>query len=500
MSNEGVNLNKIQKGNKLLMIISVVVVVIAIVGIGILLLSGHGKATSTVSKSPTSTVVTTSKTQTTSKTLTASTSTKRVEEGAMKPLTKVKGQTKVKNVVLRIRLNEFEKLENVTIASPLTPPDENGVFYIAIKTDLGASKLITYKNGKAIGSIDLTPEMIPILNPRTLSYQTYKGKLLIQINNTLYTLYGSKLEKLYELNATGMLSYFVKNGKIYAWNVRTWKEGNVTYGSCAYYDMSNGGKKVSEYVFNFGNVSAANVLPDAINGEGCIGMYATSGKPVIHYWYKGKNGESKMSLEIVSMQITTQGPMFLEKELGLSEPYLLYIQRATQDFHAFVLNMVDMVTKKNVTAVVPGLYNLLGMGDFEGKGYVNSISVIALGPRGFTLLFVGNDGWKKELPLGFLSKSYAWIQGLVKLNGKEYNVLALGNLTSNDVVLNSNVGGIELLIGKVPVKGASLSMLLMDYGKEICYSATVVPKVGGLVSQSTQTSGNSYLSYGCFEK
>lgn len=34
------------------------------------------------------------------------------------------------------------------------------------------------------------------------------------------------------------------------------KEGNDTYGSCAYYNMSDGGKKVSEYFFDFGNVSA----------------------------------------------------------------------------------------------------------------------------------------------------------------------------------------------------------------------------------------------------
>lgn len=90
-----------------------------------------------------------------------------------------------------------------------------------MKTNTGANKLITYKGGKAIGSIDLTSEMIPIMDPRSMSYQTYNGKLLVQINNTLYALYGSKLEKLYEPNASGMLSYYVKEGKVYAWNVKT---------------------------------------------------------------------------------------------------------------------------------------------------------------------------------------------------------------------------------------------------------------------------------------
>ncbi len=505
MSSEKTKFEKVQKGNKLMLIVSVIVVVIAIIGIGILLLGRHVGITASTKTSTTYTHTMTTETEHMSETYTKSytsttTVTKRVEEGQLTPLMQMANHTRVKNVVLRIRLNEFEVLKNVTLVSPLTPPDENGVFFVVIKTDLGANKLITYKDGKPIGSIDLTPEMIPIMDPRSLSYQTYKGKLLVQINNTLYALYGDKLEKLYQLNVTGMSSYFVKDGKIYAWNVRVWKEGNVTYGSCAYYDMSDGGKKVAEYDFDFGNVSAANVLPDAIDGEGCIGMYATSGNPVVHYWYKGKEGEAKMELSIASLQITTQGPMFLEKSYGTTEPYVLYVQRATQDFHAFVMNMVNMVTKKNVTAIVPGLYSLLGMGDFEGKGYINSISLIALGPKGFTLMFVGNDGWKKELNLGALSKSYAWIQGVVNVKGKKYNLLALGNLTSNDVVLNSNVGGIEITIGKVPVKGVSLTMLVRDYGNELCYSAAIVPKVGGLISQGTQTSGKSYLSYGCFAK
>lgn len=123
MSNEKINIEKLQKGNKLLMIVSVVIVVIAIIGIGILLLGGHSKATGSVQ-----TTTNTQTTTTTAHTATATTEelTKSVEQGSMQPLTKVQGQTKVKEIVLRLKLKEFEELENVTLASPLTPLTRTG--------------------------------------------------------------------------------------------------------------------------------------------------------------------------------------------------------------------------------------------------------------------------------------------------------------------------------------------------------------------------------------
>jgi len=483
--------NAKSSGNKnLIIIVSIIIAIVAIAGIALVVMyKSGGKSYSTYTTTTTGSI---HKVKTETSETTETTHETEYVRGTVK--TSTKEYNEMQYVI------KFRKLINVQYAAPLNYPTKDGVVFVAVKTAGGQNQVWTFKDGKLVGTFNLPPKSTPVLDPRLLSYAVRDDKLLIIINNTLYALYGNQTTEIAHIETNGTASFFKKGNGIYAWEIKVKKEDNITKAYCAYYDVLDGVKKVSEYEFTLKNVTTFNVLPDAIDADGCIAIYAKPKEFNVYYWYKGKNGEAKGYYNPMKLHLTTYGPMFLEVKKGETKPYMLMIQMpAPGVMHAFNLYLVDILANRNTSFVLPGLYNIIGMGDFEGKGYVGDVAFVTMSPEGFTLLFVNPSGWEKRINLGALSKSIAWMQGIVYRKNGFIDVLGLGNLTDTKVSVLSNLGKFHFRIENANITGSSLTIIASINGNEMCYSAVINPVTGGLVSKENFNKGSVYLASGCFK-
>ncbi len=475
-----------KSSNKNMIIIaSIIIAAIAVVGIAFLLLN---KAPMKETTKMVNVSLTTTPTTPTSPSPTTTTA---KQEKTMK-------EVKPEKELFTIK---FRKLLNVVFAAPLNYPTKDGVVFVAVKTVGGTQQIWTFKDGKVVGVYDLPNNTIPVMDPRLMSYATMDDKLLIVMNNTLYELYGNQTTKIAHIETNGTASFIKVGDKIYTWEIVTKKEkNNITMVYCNYYDALNGMKKIRGFEFQLQNVSTYNVLPDALDAQGCIAIYAKPKDLNVYYWYKGVNGEAKGKYNPAKLRLTTYGPMFLEYEPHKTKPYMMMIQMiAPGMMHAFKLYIVDILQKSNVSFVLPGLYNFVGMGDFQGKGYISDVALVTMNPTGFSIVFASPNGWHKEIKLGALSRSIAWLQGVVYKGKGFMNVFGLGNFTDNNVSILSNVGKFNFKVQGAPAGNSSLTIIASINGDELCYSAVINPITGGLLTKETTTGSTVYISSGCFK-
>ncbi|UXD22315.1 hypothetical protein IPA_03445 [Ignicoccus pacificus DSM 13166] len=473
---------------KMIIIASVIIAVIAIIGLAFVLI--HKPVHTGTSKAE---MVNVEVKEASPKTSTTATTTK--------PQAKPKG-TINKIFEKELYTMKFRKLVNVKLAAPLNYPTKDGVVFIAVRTVGGTEQIWTFKDGKLVGVYDLPRLSAPVIDPRLMSYAVKDDKLLMVINNTLYELYGNQTKKIAHINTTGRASFIKIGNDIYAWEIKTWKKGNVTYGYCAFYDALHGMKKLKEFKFEAKNATVMNILPDAIDAEGCFAVWAKRFDMNVYWAYKGDNGQANGTFNPMKMRLTTYGPMFLEKAPYKTNPYILMIENVIPGtVHAFKLYFYDVLQNKNTSFVLPGLYNFVGIGDFQGVGYLADAAFVTASPEGFTILYLNPHGWKKEIRIGKLTPSYAWLQGVIyKTDGSFMNIFGLGNFTKNLLDVVTNVGTFHFkVVGVKNITKSSITIIASINGDELCYSAVVNPTTGGLVSRENLNTGTVYISSGCYK-
>ena len=263
---------------------------------------------------------------------------------------------------------KFQALKGVLVANPLTYPNDQGVVFLSIRTKNATNEIWTFKDGKLVGKYKLKGAIVPVFDVRKGEYALYRGKLLVGINGTLYAIYGNEAEKVakYNLIPNSKVGIFVKKGEIYSWIVKTTTKSNNTIVYCALYDLLKN-KELANYTFNLGaNVSAANPLPDLLDGQGCLVLWVRTGSPVMHYEYKGVDGQTKGQVDLMKMRVATFAPIFLETAPYSSKPYFILITLGERG--SFKALFHDVLDNKTTTFTLPGLYNFVSVGDYLGNG------------------------------------------------------------------------------------------------------------------------------------
>ena len=452
----------ISKNTKLLIALSIVVAIIAVVGIAALSFNWKGKAGG----------------------------------GATKVVKEEKVIIK-KKVSVEYPL-EFEELKGAMAVQPLTYPQPDGSTFLFVNTLNGTREIWTIKGMKVIGRFVIKGPVVPVFDVRKGESAVMNGKLLLGINGTLYAIRGNESEPVgkYNLLPGAKVGIFVKKGKVYAWLVKQVKEkDNTTVVYCLLYDVAKG-KLLSNYTFNLGkNVTAANPLPDLLDGDGCLVLWVKRMSPIMYYYYKGKNGEAKGSEDLLKMKVATFAPLFLEDSPYHSKPYFMLISLGQRG--NFVLRFYDILKNSTVSYTLPGLYNFVGVGDYFGKGYVGNALFLVINRNGMNIYIFDVNGNYQNITVGKLSKTLSVVTGLYSGEATK-RVFGLGNFTNTTVVVKSNVGELKFKVINVPQKISSMFIVINKEGERLCYTAIVNPTVGGLTTAQQLLKGKVYLANGCW--
>ncbi|UXD22635.1 hypothetical protein IPA_06870 [Ignicoccus pacificus DSM 13166] len=396
----------------------------------------------------------------------------------------------------------FKELKGVKSARALTYPSPKGTIFLLVRLQNGTSEIWTYSNNTFVGAYKLPPKAFPVYNARVGEFATYHDKLLLVVNDTIYEIYGSTATKLARLKGAHALS-FVQIGKnIYAidYYAKNTKKGLLL--TCVYYDALHGMKKLREFTFELGeNVTGFTVLPDTLDAKGCIVVWQKKMDPNVYYWYKGTNGDVKGTFNPFKSQALTFAIIFMETSKGNSVPYVAYTRIGNGPKVPLTMILVNPFTKENITVKLPGPYNVVGTGDFNGEGYLGDLALIAAAGKKVDLIIINSRGTVKTIPLGQISESSALLTGLAYHKGFFKNVFGLGNFTGAMVDVKTNIGTLRFEVRGLTVAPSSLGLLISLTKTQMCYTAIINPYLRNpTTGQLTPTGGNVYMASGCLKR
>jgi outer membrane protein assembly factor BamB len=377
----------------------------------------------------------------------------------------------------------FTKLTGVTRVIPLTYPSPEGVVYLLAQTGPGAYQIWTLVNGKVVGKLNLPKGTIVFVpDVRAGEVATYHGKLLVQVNTTLYAVYGNKMEKLLSLYTKSALATFAKVGnKIYAIeaNLTKGKEYNVV--TCSYKDLSNNVLKT--FKFRVPNDARVGIVADTLDAEGCAVLWAKPAVPKVWYEYEGVNGSANGTIDLTNATAGF-GVMFVEVRKGETHPYIA-VARGTDNGVVFELH--DALTGKKLSVKLPKLFSVIGVGDYLGEGYYGDVAITAFNVTKTYLYVLNTKNVVRKFYLGEIGRSVAIVRGLAYHEGYTKNVFGLGNFVGPTVDVVTNVGTLKFAVRGITVAPSTLDILLTLTKSKMCYTAIINPL----------SAGNVYLATAC---
>ena len=392
---------------------------------------------------------------------------------------------------------KFEELKGVKSAIPLTYPDPNGVVFISVRTANMTNEVWTFKDGNLVGRFKLNGTVVPVFDVRKGEYATYKGKLLVGINGVLYAIYGDKAEKLarYDVVKGAKIGIFTVKEEAYAWLVKVNKNVNDTTVYCALFDLFKN-KELANYTFDLGaNVSAANPLPDLLDGKGCLVLWMKTASPIMYYVYKGENGEAKGKVDLMKMRVATFAPIFFEVAPYESKPYFILIT-PNPNGRTFELRLHDVLDNETTTFTLPGIYNFVNIGDYFGNGYVGDALFLVYSNEGVKMEIFDVNGKYQEINVGKLNRELAVFNGIM-FKPQNKRAFGLGNFTNASMKIITNVGTLKFKVENVPQNVSSLFIVGSLDNSKLCYTAIINPAVGGLRSPQMLVQGKVYMAVGC---
>jgi hypothetical protein len=373
------------------------------------------------------------------------------------------------------------------------------VFLYAITKD-GKREILTLKNNEVVGAFTLPKNVMPIYDSRMGEYATYKDKLLLVINDTVYGIYGSKAYKIAKLKGAHALGLIKVGDEIYGVDIYSKKVGNSTVVYCKYYDALNNMKLVRSFEFDIGtNVTAYNVVVDGLDAKGCAVLWQKRMDPNIYYWYKGAEGEAKGKINPFKENLLSFSLLMLEVGKGATEPFLIYVTPGNGPKEPFIMKMYNPITKERVQVSLPGPFSFVGTGDFLGKGYISQIALLTRDLKGnVQILVIAADGEHKSYEVGKLSESTALLSGLAYHKGAWKNVIGVGNFTGAYVDVKTNIGTLKFEVRGLTVAPSSLGVLISLSKTQLCYTAIINPELRNVITgQISPTSGNVYVASSC---